>query len=134
MDPEQKPPDFWKDSSSDVAVVDPADLTVVWELMQDVQRRNEGQSASVGIAAYKNLCSPGANVEAVWFRAAMLGMLNMAMPGWMGNADVGRVMKIAASFPMKKVEVGVAFDGPPFDLPEFLKQVGLKPTPGSTNS
>ena len=33
------------------------------------------------------------------------------------------VLQVAATFPMKKMEVGVVHDGPPFEVQEFLKQI-----------
>jgi hypothetical protein len=116
-------PDFWADSSDDVAAVDPADLSAVLKFMREVQARHKGQCGSIDARVYERLCSPGANVGAVWFRASMLGMLDMVMPGWMENADTDKVTKVAATFPMKNMKVGVVHDGPPFDLQEFLKQV-----------
>jgi len=53
----------------------------------------------------------------------MLGMLDMAVPGWTENRDSDKVIALAARFPMKKMEAGITCDGPPFDLPEFLKQI-----------
>jgi len=91
--------------------------------MREVAERVQGQHSSVDVRYYQRLCSPGANIQAVWFRASMLGMLDMAVPGWTENRDSDKVIALAARFPMKKMEAGITCDGPPFDLPEFLKQI-----------
>jgi len=39
------------------------------------------------------------------------------------------VLQVVATFPMKSMEVGVVHDGPPFDLSEFLRQVGEAASP-----
>ena len=39
------------------------------------------------------------------------------------------VLRVVAAFPMKSMEVGVVHDGPPFDLQEFLRQVGEAVSP-----
>jgi hypothetical protein len=114
-------PDFWADSSDDVAAVDPADLSAMLKFMREVQAQHKG--GVIDSRLYQRLCSPGANVDAVWYRASMLGMLDMVIPGWMENADADRITRVAAAFPMKNMKVGVVHDGPPFDLQEFLKQV-----------
>jgi hypothetical protein len=80
---------------------------------------------------YESMCSRGANVEAVWYRASMLGLLEM-LPGnmltpWTNDGELDdKVIQVAATFPMKKMEVGVVHAGPPFDVAEFLKQIGAR--------
>jgi hypothetical protein len=34
------------------------------------------------------------------------------------------VFKVAATFPMEKMKTGVVREGPPFDVEEFVKQIG----------
>jgi len=58
-----------------VPPVAPADLAAVVKLMKDLAKRDGPecrQHAAVGAAFYQTVCSPEADVGAVWFRAALL--------------------------------------------------------------
>ena len=66
---------------------------------------------------------------AVWYRASMLGVLQMLsespLTPWTHEDEFDDlVFQVAATFPTKKMQVGVVQEGPPFDVQEFLKQVG----------
>lgn len=127
MNPEtpEAAPDFFADDSADVAIVDPADLSAIWKFMREqTQNMLAGDCTGIDFRVYQRLCSPGANVAAVWYRASMIGMLDTVLPGWMGQAPIEKVVALAATFPMKKMKVGVVHEGPPFDLQQFLKQLG----------
>jgi hypothetical protein len=54
----------------------------------------------------------------------MIGVLDRMLPGWMGQADTQKVAALVATFPMKKMKVGVVYEGLPFDLQQFLQQLG----------
>ena len=77
------------------------------------------------------MCSPGANVVAVWYRASILGVLQM-LPGnplapWLDEGLLDEaVFQIAATFPMKKLPVGLVKNGLPFDVQELVKQIGAR--------
>jgi hypothetical protein len=46
---------------------------------------------------------------------------------WMHDGEPDdAVIQVAATFPMKNTEVGVVHDGLPFDVEEFLKQIGAR--------
>lgn len=106
--------------------VDPADLRSVWEMSRQFQARTSGQQIGIGAEFYKHACSPGANVGAVWFRTAMLGMLEMLgmLAPWIHDGVVAdTVFKVAATFPMNGMRIGVPRQGFPFDAQGFLAQV-----------
>ena len=44
-------------------------------MRREVQVLRPGQQTAIRGELYKRACSAGANVDAVWFRIAMLGML-----------------------------------------------------------
>ena len=67
--------DFWR-SKGDVAAVDPADLKAVCGLMRGMKAR-AGQNTSISDRVYEKVCSQGADVRAVWYRASMLELLQM---------------------------------------------------------
>jgi hypothetical protein len=62
--------------------VDPADLKSIWAMQEELKRdfekrvpnRAPNQDFSVSINNYKRVCSPGANVGALWYRLSILEM------------------------------------------------------------
>ena len=106
--------------------VDPADLRSVWQMQREFQARVPGEQIGIGGEFYKRTCSPGANVRAVWFRTAMLGVLQMLgmLAPWIHEGVVAdAVFNVAATFPMDGMKIGVPRQGFPFDVQEFLSQV-----------
>jgi len=106
--------------------VDPADLRSVWQMQREFQARVPGERIGIGGEFYKRACSPGANVRAVWFRTAMLGVLQMLgmLAPWIHEGVVAdAVFNVAATFPMDGMKIGVPRQGFPFDVQEFLSQV-----------
>ena len=80
--------------------VDPSDLRRVWEMQRELQARTPGQQIGISVDFYERACSPGANVGAVWFRTAMLGMLEMLgmLAPWIHDGVVAdTVFKVAIS-------------------------------------
>lgn len=109
-----------------IAAVDPADLRSVWEMQRESQARIPGQHTAISAEFYNRACSPGANVGAVWFRASMLGMLEMLgiLAPWIHESVLAdAVFKVAATFPMKGMAIGVQRQGLPFDVQEFLSLI-----------
>jgi len=127
--PPELPPDLWESQEGDVPGVNPADLRKVWQLFSDVQARNLGQSGSIGNSVYASVCSPGADVMAVWYRTSMVALMTKMMPEllaqWTHDGQFDdAVFQVAATFPMEKMRTGVVRQGPPFDVEEFVKQIG----------
>jgi len=124
--------DFFGARGNDVAAVNPDDLRNVWTMMRDLEAHTlAGQSGSISSGLYESACSPGANVVAVWYRASILGVLQM-LPGnpltpWSHEDELDdAVFQIAATFPMKKLPVGLVKNGLPFDVQELVKQIGAR--------
>ena len=124
--------DFFGSRGNDVAAVNPNDLRNVWTMMRDLQARAQaGQSESISSGLYESACSPGANVLAVWYRAFILEVLqtlpgNPLTPWSQGDELDDAVFQIAATFPMKKMPVGLVKNGLPFDVQELVKQIGAR--------
>jgi hypothetical protein len=121
----------------DVPAVAPADLKAVRAMTREVQTATGGQAGMIDVALYKRACSPGADVDAMWYRASMLGLLQMLpqmspqmfpespLTPWTHDGELDDVViQVAATFPMKNMGVDVIHDGLPFDVEEFLKQIG----------
>lgn len=101
--------------------VDPADLRSVWEMQRELQAHSPGGGGVIlDVEMYKSACSPGADVGSVWFRTSLIGMLRP----WIREGAVDdAVFKVAATFPMNGMAVGVPRQGLPFDVQEFLRQI-----------
>ena len=132
-----EPPDLLAVSGEGdfVAAVDPADLKNVWAMFRNSQaqdlERGDGGTTTIDVRGYQRVCSPGANAMAVWYRASMLGMLNMfseaPLKSWTHDGDFDdAVFQVAATFPMNKMRTSVVYDEPPFDVEGFVKQVGAR--------
>jgi len=124
--------DFWAARGNDVAAVNPDDLRNVWTTMRDLQARTSaGQTGSPSSGLYESACSPGANVLAVWYRASILGVLQL-LPGnpltpWSHGGELDdAVFQITATFPMKKLPIGLVKNGLPLDVQELVKQIGAR--------
>jgi hypothetical protein len=120
---------FWgsgSPSGGSVPPVDPADLRSVWTMQSEIQARNPGQQIGIGAESYKRACGPGADVRAVFERTSHLGLLQMGgmLAPWLrdGVPD-DAVFHVAATIPMSRMQRGVVYNKPPFDVEEFLKQI-----------
>ena len=129
----QEPPDLWAGSGEgdSVAAVSPDDLRKAWQLFRDVQARHPGECSSIGNSVYRSVCSPGADVMAVWFRSSMLWILTQVQPEplarWTHDGEFDdAVFQIAATFPMEKMRTDAVREGLPFDVEEFVKQIGAR--------
>jgi hypothetical protein len=108
-----------------VAVVDPEDLKSFAKLGREAQASAQGHVA-IGQNAIRGVCRPGANARAVWYRASMLGLCDRfgLLAGYKRDGEfTDAVFHAAATFPMKRMEVGVTYDGLPFDTEEFISQI-----------
>jgi hypothetical protein len=116
----------------DVPTVDVADLKSVWSIYRDMEARNPGKQFGVGIDIIRGACSAGADIGAVTYRCAMLGMLEMLsaerLVPWRANEFLATVLKVAATIPMKWMETGVPQSGLPFDVDAFFQEVRKEPT------
>jgi len=103
-----------------VVAVDPED-------MKNVCRMSAGSpGAAMGQGALSSVCGPEANTMAVWYRLRMLGLCDYAglLAAYKRDGDcTDAVFRVAATFPMKRMEMDVTYQGPPFDVDEFVKQV-----------
>ena len=123
-----EPPDLWAGSGDGdtVPAVSPEDLKKLFQLFRDVQSRGVG---AIDMRMYERACSSGADVQSVWFRAAILEGLKQMHPEliarWTRNGEFDdAVFQVAATFPMQKMKTGVVREGLPFDVDEFVRQVG----------
>ena len=77
----------------------------------------------------KQACKPGADVEAVIYRARFTWLMSQIAPEHLarftreGQPD-DAVFRAAAKVPAEWMGVGIVRQGPPFDLNEFLRLCG----------
>jgi hypothetical protein len=111
-----------------IPTVNPGDLRRVWELTRETQtqflenREPEagGPQPAVGIcvSVLAQVCSPEANVLAVWARSALLGILvdQGLLPSWQRGAELDdAVFDTAATCPLDR-----------FDPEAFLQQLSSR--------
>lgn len=103
-----------------VVAVDPADMKSA------CQMGKEARGAAMGLSALGSVCGPGANAIAIWYRLRMVGLCDYTgvLSAYKQDGDfTDAVYRVAATFPMKRMEADVTYEGPPFDVDEFVKQV-----------
>ena len=107
--------------------VDAEDLKRAWGCYQEAQKRAKG-SVAIGFSVLAAVCSPGANISAIWNRHSMLSMLLLS-PGhlldpWRHGEEVDdAVFRIAATFPMEGMQRGVTYPGWPLDVDAFIEHL-----------
>jgi hypothetical protein len=112
--------------SSTVPPVSPEDLKSVWAMQTKNQALFPGQQIMMPADAFKQACRAGADVRAVFERVSKIGYLQMAevlTPWLQDGVPNDAVFDVLATIPMTRMQVGVVYNEPPFDIDEFLKQV-----------
>jgi hypothetical protein len=120
---------FWgsaKPSGGSVPPVEPADLRSVWTMQSKIQALNPGQQIGISADGYQRACGPEADVRVVFERVSHLGLLQIAgmLTPWLhdGVPD-DALFDVIATIPMSRMQKGVVYNKPPFDVEEFIKQV-----------
>jgi len=60
-----------------VPEVDPEDLKTVWQLYDEMAKSNPGERFSIELSVLEEVCKPGADVQAVWYRQAAIDLLRL---------------------------------------------------------
>lgn len=110
-----------------IVSVEPSDLKNVWKMGEEIQQqRGSKEHIAIDPRMFATVCSPGANVMALWHRASILsliaqqtGLLTPELPD--DARDV--VFNVVAKFPIKLMQPGVVYDGLPLDVRAFVKQI-----------
>lgn len=132
---ELNPPMFGGKPGEPVPEVDPEDLKTVWKINRDIQARHPGQQVATGRGVFEHACKPGADIQAVGYRAAMLSMLihlasNLENPikelgPWLKEDQLEDVVfTAAAKIPVEWMGRGIVRHGPPLDVKEFVRLCG----------
>jgi len=120
---------FWGNaapSGGSVPPVEPADLRSVWTMQSGFQALHPGQQIMISTESYKQACGAGADVRAVLERVSHLSILQElgVLSPWLRDGVLGyAVFDVVATIPMNRMQIGVVYQKPPFDVEEFIKQV-----------
>jgi hypothetical protein len=113
-----------------VPAVDPADLKGVWTTQTDSPTLVPGEQLAINVDFYKRVCSPGADVHAVFIRESMLRMLTLMSESgglispWLHRGEPDdAVFKVVATFPIFRMRAGVRRGGLPLDVEELIRQI-----------
>jgi hypothetical protein len=124
------PPQFGGNPGEPVPKVDTADLKAIWQLYREVQERHGDKSVAVGYGVLEGVCKTGADVHAVAYRAAMLGLITRHGHELTGLLNDGQLddaaFNAAAQTPMEWMGVGIVRQGLPFDVNEFMRLLHAK--------
>jgi hypothetical protein len=120
---------FLRFADGQVPRADPADLKSVWQLQDGVMSAHPQQVVSFSISSYERACSPGANVQAVFFRVSFLRFFQTFSSkhglslAWLhdGTPD-DAFFRAFAAIPMSDLS-GFPREELPFDLEELGRQI-----------
>lgn len=116
---------FWGEAGESVPQVDPSDIRAAWELGQEMEKNHLGVNVGIGVDVFQHACKPGANIQAVTYRANMLGMLLHVAPSMMEplvQDKLDAAFRAAATIPMEWIGAEVR-KGFPFDADDFIRRV-----------
>jgi hypothetical protein len=104
----------------------PLTFKSMWAMQREIQAVHPGKQLMIGVESYKQACGPEADVRAVYERVSHLWILQEVgvLASWVhdGVPD-DAVFYVAAKIPMSRMQRGVVYRNPPFDVAEFIKQV-----------
>ncbi len=130
------PSDFFlKYSNAPVPAVDPSDLRAVCDFGGDIPSE-PGKMAAVSADLFAQACSPGADIFAIWYRSAMLGLVFAAfeIPFWLRehrHVKANYIFEVFSRLPMR----GPSQDRRlPFDFRALLAELERAKSSLSQNS
>jgi len=133
-DQQAEPPSFGGKAGELVPEVDVEDVRAVWRFCREVQENSPGQQVAVDWLLLASVGRSGADVQAVWYRQAQLGLLKVLANHFppvqdsIGRITVGSEFKDSAFRAIAKVPMEWMGNKPrqgfPFDVERFLQAAG----------
>ena len=126
----ESPQKFGGEPGEPVPEVDAEDVKAVWKIQSDLQARHPGEQVATGMGLLQAACKPGANIEAISYRASQLFLMSFYAPEHLEKMTANgqpsdSVFSAVAKMPMEWMGVGIVRQGPPFNFDEFLHLCGL---------
>lgn len=123
-----EPPLFGKKAGEPVPQVDPGDIKAVWDVLDDVARRHPGEQVGIEKGFFERACKPGADIDAVLYRAGMLRIFlkhgDENLIPWMDNGEPCEALWGAvAQIPMDWIGVDVDHEGFSFGVDDLLRRL-----------
>ena len=118
---------FGGNSGEPVAEVDPDDLRAFWQKTCELQMKH-GRQVSLSSQSMKDINGkPGANTDAIWYRASMIWVIQKFAPtrfsDWIkGEVISDAVVQTMATIPMEWIG-RTERNGLPFDFEVFLTRL-----------
>jgi hypothetical protein len=109
-----------------VPQVNPSDVKAAWVLTQETKKEHPENVVGIGEEIFEAHCTPGANIQAIFYRANMIGMLQLVMPELVKplvQDKLDAVFQTAATIPMEWMGEGIVRRGFPFDTEDFVRRV-----------
>ena len=109
--------------------VDPSELERVFYVFGGATSSPREKAIGFDVAQLEAQLGPEADPLPLWYRSAMLGMLfgpfgSGQLSHWLHDGKVDPVVfRVAASFPIEKMQIGQIRDRLPLDVDEFFKSV-----------
>jgi len=130
------PPQFGGKPGEPVPEVDLDDLRAIRELYQEAQKAHPDQNFGIEFDLMKNVCKPGADVQAIWYRMSQAWVLSQVakeqLAPWTKEGEIDdAVYRTIATIPMEWIGRGQR-QGLPFDADEFFRRLN-QDQPGRTH-
>ena len=133
----ERPPSFGGQPGEPVPEVDPGDLKALWQEEQKIQARHPGRQVATGRGVAEQIVGPGADIQALGYRAGMLWLLNQIARERFSvftrdGQPTDAAFRAAAKVPVELMGEGITQQAP-FDVDEFFRLCGEGEGRHSTN-
>lgn len=124
---QQQPPPLREEPRGPVPEVDPEDLRTLWREQHELQARHAGEHVAIAMDVAQQMCKPGADIEAVFYRSSMIWLLSQfakeKFAPWITDKQVSDVVfRTMSKIPMEWLGHTPRRDLP-FDVEEFFRRV-----------
>jgi hypothetical protein len=124
----ERPPLFGGQPGEPVPEVNPEDLKALWQEQQRIEARHPGKLVATGRGVAEQICQPGADIQALGYRAGMVWLLSQIARERFSvftkdDQPIDSVFRAAAKVPVEWMGEGITSQAP-FDVDEFLRLCG----------
>jgi hypothetical protein len=105
-----------------VPPVSPADLKAACQIAAEHYARTQGRQIAIGMGVFQAMCSEGADLHAVTYRAMFIGLLPCIVPDVCQGERDEALYRVMAEIPMQWIGAEER-QGPPFDESDFRRRL-----------